>query len=720
MAMVAIMPGNWPKDGPEEEDMSDEPFLPRFSSSMMTAKPSPPAHDELFIDTNQSNEASSPSYLLFEPVVSSVSETEPIDNWRRYDPPRELLDFQDGTSTDIRSLLEPSIERIRDRHRADVEMRTAAARREKPLGRAGRASAKPRRDISMSGALDPSIFTHSPRSSQGSGASLSSGDSGYGSRSPAANSPDHASSRVEKKFLSAISSRFKLKRTDKTPNHPATPNQNGSALVLPTMQEPPGQVDVGNDAIPVPLTGECVSCLDDFATTNLIKLTCHSYCADCFQRLINNALESETHWPVKCCLTKIPSSTIEPHLDRKTQKKYHGREAEWSIPVGNRIYCAHPNCGTWISPEGIKRESNRAKCPKCSRKTCTSCRGISHTGTECPHDPALIATINLADQEGWKRCYSCHALVEHTQGCRHMTCRCNAQFCYICGLRWRTCSCTNDQLADIQGQAAIRRNEEAARTALQTAAAEEERRALWLVAEFERREAEMEAAEAEARRVQEEEEQRRQEEERIAAVNVRFLHLSTELESLHDVQHVRIAERYDLEQETLQKERENALETLSIRHPQETQVLALESQTKISDMEHKLEMEYHGLLAEEQRIEHKYVDELRAYWKGKPGGEYKVRAARDELRRDQDIEYKSWENYRKSKLQALAEGERKQMDTLRAKQRSEVRTVEGRAQIDEVEWKRKRAAEAKWVEVVINERTEILQGLERDEYAQGG
>lgn len=147
MAAAAVMPGSWLIETADEDDMNDQVVLPQSPSPTMTANPPPPAYNELPFDGDQSHEGSLPSYLLFEPVVPSVSEAEPVENWSRYDPPGELIEFHDGTSTTIRSILELSIERIQARHAADVERRAASARREKPLGRAGRAATKPRRDV---------------------------------------------------------------------------------------------------------------------------------------------------------------------------------------------------------------------------------------------------------------------------------------------------------------------------------------------------------------------------------------------------------------------------------------------------------------------------------------------------------------------------------------------------------------------------------------------
>lgn len=55
---------------------------------------------------------------------------------------------------------------------------------------------------------------------------------------------------------------------------------------------------------------------------------------------------------------------------------------------------------------------------------------------DCPDDWELKAVLKMGEKSGWRRCYKCRTLVELSQGCTHMTCRCRAQFCYICGAVW--------------------------------------------------------------------------------------------------------------------------------------------------------------------------------------------------------------------------------------------------------------------------------------------
>jgi hypothetical protein len=58
------------------------------------------------------------------------------------------------------------------------------------------------------------------------------------------------------------------------------------------------------------------------------------------------------------------------------------------------------------------------------------------------------------------------------------------------------------------------------------------------------------------------------------------------------------------------------------------------------------------------------------------------------------------------------------MEALVVKQASEIKSIDGRSKIDEVEWKRKIWAESQWVEEVARERIGMLQTMEQEEYAR--
>ncbi|RSL65567.1 hypothetical protein CEP53_003621 [Fusarium sp. AF-6] len=51
----------------------------------------------------------------------------------------------------------------------------------------------------------------------------------------------------------------------------------------------------------------------------------------------------------------------------------------------------------------------------------------------------------MATQNGWQQCKVCKRVVELEQGCNHITCKCKAEFCYVCGERWKTCACPHWQ-----------------------------------------------------------------------------------------------------------------------------------------------------------------------------------------------------------------------------------------------------------------------------------
>ncbi|KUJ11326.1 uncharacterized protein LY89DRAFT_739523 [Mollisia scopiformis] len=753
-AMVISMPGGWPRPSEESDRGIDHLQVPRIDTQIRRPSIHVPTsvsasssrnNDELFFDTPLSasiTEVNDTPYLMFEPVVESVERNDQLE-WWRYDPPQELFRVQEGTSEELAGLIPRSIERLRTQQE-EAERQAAAAREVRPLIRTTRTVPRPRRNaVPTISNLDPSSATDEESDpSNNSATSLVSNDSGYASTTPeASKAPVQAITNESISMTSgkgkhrgpfSLSSLFRRKDnstfnfdiphidTSQTSSSRDRVSPHYSSVEVQAPISPVPQVSVSESS-----TTECVSCLDDFASGDMVKLTCHSYCTDCFQRLITTALETEAQWPAKCCLNPIPSETIIPHLDTATKEKYTQRSAEWSIPTSDRIYCSHAGCNAWIPPRRIHKSTNTARCKSCSHKTCTQCRGEPHHGVDCPQDPALQQTISLAEMEGWKRCYQCNAFVEHNQGCRHMTCRCKAEFCYICTARWRTCACTDAQLAIAQQDANVRRQERAAEIARLEAAAEEERILVQMVEDFERQEAERAAAAAEEQRLRDEEararreeEDRRIEERRVAAIGQRFRELNSELEGLNEVQRVLIAERYEFEIEVLRKERQDALDALSVRHVPEKEALALSSEKMVFDAEYSYKQEYRTRLAEERRIEEEYIAQLQAFWQGKENAEQVVREKREELRSEQDREYKFWDAYRRKQIFAAKEGEKRKMERLMVKHGNEIKVVEGRAESDGVEWRRKVKAEGMWVEAVVRERTGMLQEMEVVEYGR--
>lgn len=177
---------------------------------------------------------------------------------------------------------------------------------------------------------------------------------------------------------------------------------------------------------------ECASCFEDIPGSESASLACqHSYCSSCFLQLVKTAMKNENFFPPKCCLQEIPRATIRAQMPVKDFAQFDEKAQEYAVPTGSRWYCSSPQCGKWIKT-GKRPRSATLVCPHCRFSMCTSCRGPKHSLTEyCPEDRGLGATLREAEREGWRRCYNCRSMVELATGCRHITCKCKAEFWYV-------------------------------------------------------------------------------------------------------------------------------------------------------------------------------------------------------------------------------------------------------------------------------------------------
>ncbi|KAF7323819.1 RBR-type E3 ubiquitin transferase [Mycena kentingensis (nom. inval.)] len=135
----------------------------------------------------------------------------------------------------------------------------------------------------------------------------------------------------------------------------------------------------------------------------------------------------------------------------------------------NLIYCPHKGCDEQFdaddvapAPSGINHAASLVQCPRCRGSLCKACKCIWHDKLTCEQYQALpanerapedVAFANLAQQEKWRRCPKCSAMVElkalrlqvslrwkvrwiakpHLFLSSHITCVCKHHFCYQCG-----------------------------------------------------------------------------------------------------------------------------------------------------------------------------------------------------------------------------------------------------------------------------------------------
>ncbi|POS71645.1 IBR finger domain-containing protein [Diaporthe helianthi] len=176
----------------------------------------------------------------------------------------------------------------------------------------------------------------------------------------------------------------------------------------------------------------CASCLEKVQFHDLIQLPCsHEYCRGCLKHLFTACLTDEGLYPPRCYNQTIPETEtqVQRFLGGELLGKFLARKLEMETP--NKTYCYKLECSAFIPPQGIKGDI--AACPKCQAKTCSICKAPAHEGTDCPDDESAQQLLQMAKKEGWKQCYACHKVVELSYGCNHISCRCGAGFCYVCG-----------------------------------------------------------------------------------------------------------------------------------------------------------------------------------------------------------------------------------------------------------------------------------------------
>ncbi|KAK8629226.1 hypothetical protein V6N13_078077 [Hibiscus sabdariffa] len=176
----------------------------------------------------------------------------------------------------------------------------------------------------------------------------------------------------------------------------------------------------------------------------------HSYCRDCISKHVSTRVEQSKTiitCPGENCRAVLELDTCRPLLPEAVVHRWEDALCLEFINASQRFYCPFMDCSAPLLNDDEGEVIRESECPFCHRLFCAQCYVPWHTGIGCEDFHRLnedergredLMVRELAMENKWTRCPKCNYYVERTEGCPHMTCRCNFEFCYGCGEEWTT------------------------------------------------------------------------------------------------------------------------------------------------------------------------------------------------------------------------------------------------------------------------------------------
>jgi len=156
---------------------------------------------------------------------------------------------------------------------------------------------------------------------------------------------------------------------------------------------------------------DCVACTESKPVSELYIAPCsHAYCTICTTKMFEDSLKDESIYPPRCCQRELALETVSDMLGPEFVRAFMTKAIE--VATSNRTYCYVATCSSYIT-------NGLGFCESCSVATCTQCKQAAHNGN-CA-EASRTAVLELANEQGWQSCPSCHAVVELRDGCNHIT-----------------------------------------------------------------------------------------------------------------------------------------------------------------------------------------------------------------------------------------------------------------------------------------------------------
>ncbi|CAF2124438.1 unnamed protein product [Brassica napus] len=211
--------------------------------------------------------------------------------------------------------------------------------------------------------------------------------------------------------------------------------------------------------IDMPIPKEtCSICIDDNISAIQmfsVDICGHRFCSECVKRYIEAKLleGNRLTCPHDGCHLELRYQSCVNLLTDELKKIWKQRIIEELIPVTERVYCPNPRCSALMSVKELSiikstEESGvRKLCVKCREPFCINCKVTWHKNISCDNykilHPNSVANDSkleaLANKNMWRQCTKCQNMIELSEGCATVQCRCGHSFCYRCGANAGCC-----------------------------------------------------------------------------------------------------------------------------------------------------------------------------------------------------------------------------------------------------------------------------------------
>ncbi|XP_028772028.1 probable E3 ubiquitin-protein ligase RNF217 isoform X1 [Neltuma alba] len=265
--------------------------------------------------------------------------------------------------------------------------------------------------------------------------------------------------------------------TSQKPNNDPSPPPPPPLLLLPASSSPSVPLKMA-DNCPTPETDQvkcsnetgessqviCEICAENKEASQMFRnQRCHhSFCSDCVTKQVAIKIQ-DSITVVSCpgldCKSVLELDACRPWLPKELLERWDQALCEALFLAAPKYYCPFKDCSAMllIENEEDHQAIRESECPVCHRLFCAKCDVPWHPGVDCEEFQGMdenekerqdLIVRELAKEKKWKRCPNCKFIVEKTEGCMHITCRCHYEFCYQCGEQWTSThgGCVTNQI----------------------------------------------------------------------------------------------------------------------------------------------------------------------------------------------------------------------------------------------------------------------------------